>query len=205
MRASRLLRMLLLLQNSGRMTSRQLAEELEVTPRTILRDVDALTEAGLPVVVFQGNCGGIELAFNYRKRLTGLSADEVEAMSVILSYPVPELKALGLDAAGRRARIKLLESFPDSVRERMGRATRWFQLRESRPVREDARISALAAAIRQRSVVSILNNAPAPRVIHPVALRRQNGRWWVIDKLSPARPIALAQCQEINISSHTFD
>ena len=62
MRAARLLQMLLLLQNPGRMTSVQLAEELEVSRRTILRDVDALTEAGLPVIVFQGNQGGIELA-----------------------------------------------------------------------------------------------------------------------------------------------
>jgi predicted DNA-binding transcriptional regulator YafY len=61
MRAARLLQMLLLLQNRGRMTSTQLAQELEVAPRTILRDVDAMTEAGLPVLVHKGNAGGIEL------------------------------------------------------------------------------------------------------------------------------------------------
>ena len=72
MRAARLLHILLLLQNRGRMTSRALAEETEVTPRTILRDVDAMTEAGLPIIVHQGNKGGIELGFNYRTRLTGL-------------------------------------------------------------------------------------------------------------------------------------
>ncbi len=64
MRASRLLRILLLLQNRGRHTSAQLAAELEVARRTILRDVDALTEAGLPIIVYQGNQGGIELGFN---------------------------------------------------------------------------------------------------------------------------------------------
>ncbi|MGE3178066.1 MAG: HTH domain-containing protein, partial [Vicinamibacterales bacterium] len=61
MRASRLLQILLLLQNRGRLTSAALARELEVARRTILRDVDALTEAGLPIVVHQGNRGGIEL------------------------------------------------------------------------------------------------------------------------------------------------
>ena len=106
MRASRLLRMVLLLQNSGRMTSQQLADELEVTSRTILRDVDALTGAGLPVVVHQGNRGRIELGFNYRTRLTGLTSDEAEALAIILMHPVPELQALGLHASGGRARAK---------------------------------------------------------------------------------------------------
>src|ERR1700676_3735987 len=110
MRASRLLRILLLLQNRGRMTSVQLAAELEVTPRTILRDVDALTEAGLPVIVHQGAQGGIELGFNYRTRLTGLAADEAEAMAAILARPIPELGDLGMSEAGQRARSKLLES-----------------------------------------------------------------------------------------------
>ena len=127
MRASRLLRMLLLLQNSGRMTSQRLAETLEVTARTILRDVDALTEAGLPMVVHQGNRGGIELGFNYRTRLTGLSSDEAEAMAVILTHPVPDLAALGLTAVANRARSKMLESFPDSVRVKINQAVYWYQ------------------------------------------------------------------------------
>lgn len=72
MRAARLLQILLLLQNRGRQTSVQLAQELEVAPRTILRNVDAMTEAGLPIIDLQGNGGVIELGFNYRTRLTGL-------------------------------------------------------------------------------------------------------------------------------------
>ncbi len=67
------------------MNSADLAGELEVSRRTILRDVDAMTEAGLPIVVHQGNRGGIELGFNYRTRLTGLAADEAEALGVILA------------------------------------------------------------------------------------------------------------------------
>jgi predicted DNA-binding transcriptional regulator YafY len=76
MRASRLLQILLLLQNRGRLTAGQLARELEVDRRTVLRDVDALSEAGLPVITFQGQSGGIRLGFDYRTRLTGLDADE---------------------------------------------------------------------------------------------------------------------------------
>jgi len=204
-RASRLLRMLLLLQNGGRMTSHQLAGQLEVTARTILRDVDALTEAGLPVVVHQGHLGGIELVFNYCTRLTGLDSEEAEAMAVILSCPVPELRALGLYAAGSRARAKLLESFPNTVRERIRRATRWYQFSPLKTVTHDDRIRALAVAIRRRSVVRIRNRSATPRVIHPIALRRNQGRWWVVDGLYASCPIPLAQCRDINISAQTFD
>ncbi len=69
MRASRLLLMLLLVQNRGRMTSVELAAELEVSQRTVLRDVEALSEAGLPMIVRAGRGGGIELGFNHRTRL----------------------------------------------------------------------------------------------------------------------------------------
>src|SRR5260370_9088181 len=93
MRASRLLRILLLLQNRGRLTSAQLATELEVAPRTILRDVDALTEAGLPIIAFQGNQGGIALGFDYPTRLTGLPAPEPPPLALILARPIPDPRA----------------------------------------------------------------------------------------------------------------
>ena len=103
MRASRLLLMLLLLQNRGRMTAAELATELDVSRRTVLRDIEALGEAGLPVLVHRGSRGGFELGFNHRTRLTGLASDEAEALGVVLSAPVPELAELGLvDAAARR-------------------------------------------------------------------------------------------------------
>lgn len=116
MRASRLLRILLLLQNRGRQTSAQLATELEVTPRTILRDVDAMTEAGLPIIVHQGNQGGIELGFNYRTRLTGLATEEAQALALILSASNPMIAVLGLERAAEQARAKLIESLPDKTR-----------------------------------------------------------------------------------------
>ncbi len=116
MRAARLLQILLMLQNRGRMTAPDLARELEVTPRTILRDVDALTEAGLPVITHRGVQGGIELAFNHRTRLTGLATDEAEALALWLSTVPPALGVLGLEGAARRARAKLLESLPDQNR-----------------------------------------------------------------------------------------
>jgi predicted DNA-binding transcriptional regulator YafY len=203
MRASRLLRILLLLQNRKRMTSRALAVELEVTRRTVLRDIDALTEAGLPIVVHRGNQGGIELGFNYRMRLTGLASDEAEAIAIILSRPVPELDALGLAHAGARARAKMLESFPDSVRKRVELAQGWFQTRSSPAPEADSRLAALAQAIRERRIVRIQARSRSPRTIHPVALVHTEAGWSIVDQLSN-ETIGLCGCGDINISARSF-
>jgi predicted DNA-binding transcriptional regulator YafY len=204
MRAARLLRMLLLLQNRGRMTSGQLAAELEVTRRTVLRDVDAMTEAGLPIIVFQGNSGGIELGFNYRTRLTGLAADEAEAMALVLCKPMPELEALGMRAAGERARSKLLESFPDGVREKIMRAMGQFRYAPSGTRETDPRLAALAAAVREGRTVRIQARTREPVVIHPAALVLREDGWAVIDGLRPGNTIALEDCGDINISAKRF-
>src|SRR5689334_5817881 len=82
MRADRLLGIMLLLRMRGKMTSLALAEELEVSQRTILRDVEALTIAGVPVYADGGHGGGIALDENYRVTLTGLEEAEVRALFV---------------------------------------------------------------------------------------------------------------------------
>lgn len=206
MRASRLLQMLLILQNRGRMTSGDLARELEVTPRTILRDVDALTEAGLPMVVHAGYRGGIELGFDYRTRLTGLATDEAEALGVLLARPPGELAPLGLTDAARRASRKLLESLPDTARAHAGDGARRFRFAApaSRQDDDDPRLPALAAAVREQRVVRIQAYQPDERVIHPTALVCDDHGWHVEDDLATGAPIRLADCGGINISSKTF-
>jgi len=204
MRASRLLRMLLILQNRGRSTAVALARELEVAPRTILRDVDALSEAGLPIIAHRGNQGGIELGFNYRTRLTGLDIDEAEAMALILARPMPELAALGLATAAARARTKMLESFPERVRAAMERASVQFRFASAEPEAIDPRVPALAKALRGRNVVRIQANAADARAIHPVALVMTGEGWEVIDALQPGTPIPVASCGTIAISARCF-
>jgi predicted DNA-binding transcriptional regulator YafY len=204
MRAARLLQMLLLLQNRGRMTSVQLAQELEVTPRTILRDVDAMTEAGLPVIVHQGNTGGIELGFNYRTRLTGLSADEAEALALVLSMPADALAALGMSQALQRARAKLVESFPDSVRAKVQAATERYQFAPLPSVQEDRRLVALCSAIRERKIIRIQSKSRHPRAVHPIALRYEAGAWSLIDAVPPGGTISLDACGDINVSARQF-
>ena len=203
MRASRLLLMLLLVQNRGRMTSDELAAELEVSKRTILRDVEALSEAGLPMIVRAGRGGGIELGFSYRTRLTGLSADEAEALGVLLRRESPELAALGLAASAARAKTKIIESLPDAARGVAQLAASRFLLAPSE-VAQDDRVLALAQAVRSQHVIRIRAQGPQTRTVHPVGLTLGSGGWEVLDALDPGTPIPLSECGIINISRHVF-
>lgn len=199
MRASRLLQILLLLQNRGRMSSRALAEEVEVTPRTILRDVDAMTEAGLPIIVHRGNRGGIELGFNYRTRLTGLAADEAEALGLILAAAPPALAALGLEPAGRRASAKLVESLPETVRVRIALARERFDLAAARAPDDDPRVGALAGAIRARAQVTLRAFGPDAVTGLPLHLK-QTGPSWSLSLDSLPDPIGSEDWGHVNIS-----
>jgi predicted DNA-binding transcriptional regulator YafY len=110
MRADRLLSLLMLLQTRGRMTARELAEELEVTERTIYRDVLVLSSSGVPVYTERGPGGGIELLEDYHTNLTGLTVDETRAL-FMLSIPEPLVK-LGVGSELRAALLKLTAALP---------------------------------------------------------------------------------------------
>ncbi|MFD1737847.1 helix-turn-helix transcriptional regulator [Bacillus salitolerans] len=113
MRADRLLSILLLLQNKGKQTTKALAKELEVTERTIHRDMEALSTAGIPIVADRGKTGGWRLIDDYRTDLTGLKA--VEIQSLFISPSSQLLTDLGLSKNWDEARQKLLASLPYSI------------------------------------------------------------------------------------------
>jgi len=110
MRADRLLSLLLLLQARGRLTARKLAEELEVSERTIYRDIDALSFAGVPIYAERGLGGGFDLLDGYRTNLTGLTEDEVRAL-FMLSVP-GVLTQLGVAQKLKAALLKLSAALP---------------------------------------------------------------------------------------------
>ena len=114
MRAERLLRLLLHLQTRGQSTVDQLAQSLDVSPRTVQRDLDALSLAGVPVYSIRGRGGGWALLPDYRSRLTGLTPSEV--MSVFVGATAHVLADLGLDASSEQAVAKLIASLPEGTR-----------------------------------------------------------------------------------------
>ncbi|CRK84525.1 helix-turn-helix transcriptional regulator [Neobacillus massiliamazoniensis] len=112
MRADRLISILLLLQHKRKLTTRELAKDLEVTERTIHRDMEALNAAGIPVVAERGKAGGWRLLKQYRTNLTGMKADEIK--SLFISPSIQLLTDLGLTKDWYEARQKILASIPSS-------------------------------------------------------------------------------------------
>jgi len=126
MRASRLLQILLLLQTRGRMTAEALAEEFEVSVRTVYRDIDQLSAAGVPVYADRGRNGGFALLDGYRTRLTGLDAAEAE--SLFLAGLPGAAEDLGFSEALIGARLKLLAALSPESRESAERIGSRFHL-----------------------------------------------------------------------------
>lgn len=114
MRADRLLSILLLLQLRGKVTTGELAERLEVSERTILRDMEALSAAGVPVYAERGAAGGWLLAEGYRTTLTGMNKEE--AQTLLLAHAEGVLKDLGMSGALESALLKLQASLPPGFR-----------------------------------------------------------------------------------------
>src|SRR3954469_18481657 len=125
-RATRLVSLLLLLQTRGQLTAAELAERLDVSVRTVHRDIEALAVAGVPVEAVRGAAGGYRLAGGYRTRLTGLTADEAEALFAA-GIPGPAAE-LGLGGELAAARLKLLAALPHDLQERASRASALFHL-----------------------------------------------------------------------------
>ncbi len=139
MRADRLLSMLILMQTRGRMTARALADELEVSERTVYRDVEALSQAGVPVYTERGPGGGCALLESYRTNLTGLNASEAQAF-FMLNVPGP-LSQLGVGQDLKAALLKLSAALPAAHRQEEKRSRQrihldsagWFQPEEALP------------------------------------------------------------------------
>ncbi|MCX4880281.1 YafY family protein [Streptomyces sp. NBC_00847] len=188
MRAARLIKMVLLLQSRPAMTAAELARELEVSERTVTRDAQALSEAGVPVYADRGRAGGYRLIGGYRTRLTGLARSEAEAL--FLSGVPGALREMGLEDAASAARLKvsaaLLPSLRDASRAAAQRfhldAPNWFAEPRTPPllpavadaVWDDRRITA-----RYRS-----RETEVERVLEPYGLVLKAGVWYVCARVT---------------------
>ena len=177
MRADRLVAMLLLLQNRGRMNASTIASELEVSVRTVHRDIEALALAGVPITTVRGPEGGFELWGGFRTQLTGLDEDEARALPLL---SLPEVAGrLGLGPARDRAELKLLESLPPATAAAFrGTPAEFFlDIHGAQPEPDAGLVDFLAEAIRRRRVV-IASGLPGH--IHPLGLVVRTGEWYLV-------------------------
>lgn len=235
MRADRLVSILLLLQNHGRMTAKELSEKLEVSERTIHRDMEALGMAGVPVYAERGTNGGWALTQGYRTDLTGLTASELQ--SLLLVSPTATLGDLGMRGSFEAAWQKLLAASPAGTRQGAQYARErihidgagWHQSEESIPylsMVQDAIWQERALFIRylrnpfqksyQEADSSVRNSpgSPAPtgaedtveRIVHPLGLVAKRSTWYFVAQVGEdTRTYRVSRLAEARLLDESFE
>jgi predicted DNA-binding transcriptional regulator YafY len=187
MRASRLLSILMLLQTRGRMTAQALADEFEVSVRTIYRDIDELSAADVPVYADRGPNGGFELLDGYRTKLTGLSPAEAATL-FLAGLPGPAAE-LGLADLLTTAQLKLTAALPQGAQHTANRLAARFHLDPVGWFRsaDDARLlPAIADAVWNERCVEIRYQRPTsvvPRKVQPLGLVLKGGAWYLVAQI----------------------
>lgn len=199
MRADRLLTILLLLQTRGRVTARELAEALEVSERTVLRDMEALERAGVPLVSQRGANGGWELLEGYRTDLTGLTNAESRAMFV--GAPAKLLHDLQLDRASDTALLKLLNALPSVQRPgaEYARQRIHIDLAGWKGSRDPVPLLPLLqdAVFRERKVR--LEHTHGERVVDPLGLVAKGSTWYLVAATPELRTYRVSRITRVEL------
>lgn len=185
MRADRLIGIILLLQRHGKLTARQLSGELGVSRRTILRDLDALSLAGIPVYAEGGHGGGISLDEHYRTSFTGLKETEVRAL--FLSGNTGLLADIGLGEAAENALLKLSAALPaphqsavEAFRQRIHIDPAWWW-HDSQPLPFLADLQQAVFNNRAiRAVYERYDGAVVERELEPYGLIAKSSWWYLV-------------------------
>jgi predicted DNA-binding transcriptional regulator YafY len=211
MQASRLLSILMLLQARGRMTAGALAQALEVSTRTILRDIDELSAAGVPVWGERGQQGGFQLREGWSTQLTGMTEPEAQAL-LLAGLPGPATE-LGLGAAAASARLKMVASLPGAWREQAARVGErlhidpvdWYRAPDTpRFLREVA-----DAVWHGRRIVAKYDSwrGVSRRELEPLGLVLKAGAWYLVARSTgkdAVRTYRLASLVDMQTPGKTF-
>ncbi|WP_285751882.1 YafY family protein [Lentzea sp. NBRC 105346] len=210
-KASRLLSVLLLLQSRGRMTAQELADELEVSVRTIYRDAEALSAAGVPVYADRGPAGGYQLLDGYRTRLTGLTSEEAESL-FLAGMPGPAAE-LGLGTVVAAAQLKLMAALPPELRSRASRIRErfhldtpsWFRGQDTPP-----HLGVIAEAVWNQRRLHLRyqrwggSAIEVERDIEPLGLVLKAGVWYFVGGPEP-RTYRVSRVLELRELDETFE
>ncbi|HEX3945098.1 MAG TPA: WYL domain-containing protein [Rhizomicrobium sp.] len=209
MLASRLLSILMLLQTRGRISAPALAREFEVSVRTIHRDIDQLSAAGIPVYADRGRSGGFQLMDGYRTKLTGMTQSEAEAL-LLAGLPGPAAQ-LGLSDLLSAARLKLLAALPANVQRDAERIASRFHLdpvgwfRGADPLPALQTVAQAVWAGRYLKLRYRNNGEVYPRRLGPLGLVLKGGVWYLVAQSGKAvRTYRVAQICEAEIADESF-
>jgi predicted DNA-binding transcriptional regulator YafY len=209
MRASRLLSILTTLQAKGRVTAQTLADDCEVSLRTIYRDIDALSTAGVPVYSERGPDGGYRLLDGYKTRLNGMSRAEAEAL-FLTGLPGPAA-LLGLGSIMAGAEMKLLAALPADLRQSAETmrarfhldAAGWFDDLEQPPALPD-----LTAATWRQAPIAMRYRSRAEEVerrVDPLGLVLKNGVWYLVGRVGETvRTYRVSRISDLTVLEETF-
>lgn len=209
MQASRLLQILMLLQARGRMTAPQLAAAMEVSTRTVLRDIDQLSAAGVPLWGARGRQGGFQLREGWSTSLTGMT--EPESMALLLAGLPGPATELGLGSAAASARLEMLASLPAEWRgqaDRVGQRLHidpddWYRAPDTPRFLREA-----AEAVWQGQRIRVQYDswqASTDRELDPLGLVLKAGAWYLVARpvdRDTARTYRLASLKALKLTSH---
>jgi predicted DNA-binding transcriptional regulator YafY len=210
MRASRLLSILMLLQSRGRLSAQALSEALEVSVRTIHRDIDELSAAGVPIWADRGRLGGFQLQPGWRTRVDGLTAPEAQAM-FLGGLPGPAAE-LGLGEAMASAQLKLLAALPAGWREDARRVSARFHLDPVDWYRGPSatdHLPAIAQAVWGERRVALRYESwkgEVSRRVDPVGLVLKAGVWYLAARVgNGVRTYRLSNILDLEVTGETFE
>lgn len=208
MKSSRLLSILLLLQARGRMTAEDLAAEFEVSVRTIHRDIDQLSYAGIPVYAERGRQGGFRLLDGYQTKLTGLDADEAGAL--LLAGLGPALADLGLTEAADRTTRKVLAALPQPSREKAATVAdrflldplTWYRSRQESPLVRQ--VASAVWAERKLALTYESWKGEIERVADPLAIVLKAGTWYLVARVETPRVYRIDGIRALEVLEEGF-
>ncbi|MFL6697707.1 MAG: helix-turn-helix transcriptional regulator [Vitreoscilla sp.] len=210
MRASRLLSLLMLLQTRGRVSAQALSEALEVSVRTIHRDVDELSAAGVPIWADRGRLGGFQLQPGWRTKVDGLTAPEAQAM-FLGGLPGPASE-LGLGEAMASAQLKLLAALPDGWREDARRVSARFHLDPIDWYRGPSatdHLPAIAQAVWSERRVAMRYESwkgEVSRRVDPLGLVLKAGIWYLAAQVgNGVRTYRLSNILDLQVTDEAFE